>query len=184
MGGNAAEGEFAKAGGMLDKFPPIFPLNSLNCSACKGSGIKIKKIQFDVTDHNDLPPCCSACDGTGLLPRQCTKCDKIVVSDQSDVEQCPNCGHTDKADSWYRYIQSFNGLDQAKVEAEFAQLDPFGRRLAGPSPPALDAAATAMGSLSLALLSAGLFLGGFLCFRCFRKRRRIGPLPRYNGEES
>merc|ERR1711964_513095 len=51
------------------------------------------------------------------------------------------------------------------------------RRLAGASLPA-------MSPLSLTLLSVGVFLGGFLCFRCFRKRRRAGALPRYNDEKS
>merc|ERR1711964_2000 len=51
------------------------------------------------------------------------------------------------------------------------------RRLAGASLPA-------MSPLSPTLLSVGVFLGGFLCFRCFRKRRRAGALPRYNDEKS
>jgi len=56
------------------------------------------------------------------------------------------------------------------------------RRLAGTSPPALGA--PVMSPLSLTLLSAGMVLGGILCFRCFRKRHRARLLPRYEGEES
>merc|ERR1711964_584202 len=97
-------------------------------------------------------------------------------------EQCPVCngsGTRDSEDSLL-YVGSqdacipCDGTGEARMVKQQADQT---RRLAGASLPA-------MSPLSLALLSVGVFVGGFLCFRCFRKRRRAGALPRYNDEKS
>merc|ERR1711964_29581 len=99
-------------------------------------------------------------------------------------EQCPVCngsGTRDSEDSQL-YVGSqdactpCDGTGEARMIGMNQQADQT-RRLAGASLPA-------MSPLSLALLSVGVFVGGFLCFRCFRKRRRAGALPRYNDEKS
>jgi len=60
-----------------------------------------------------------------VAPEHCTKCDAIVAPDQRDAKQCPECGHTDETDSWYKGLDMYNDVAKAKSLKKFYEDNPL-----------------------------------------------------------